>query len=86
MRILKNYSRNFLIAASVYRKMVKNEELDFSLKSLKDQYDFETFGKADIDLYSNGYNRGKWILDVTLKQMHEDFINGIFTKRELKEK
>lgn len=85
MKINKKYSRNFLIAASAYRKC-SNKELDFSEKALKEQYEYETYGGVKPNTSINGFTYGKFALDVTISEMKNDYLNGMFTKAELLDK
>lgn len=75
-------SKNFLYAASAYRRMIKDSPFDFSLDSLKEQYNFETHG-IPVKNKNNGYAVGKKFLDVTLSAMIEDYKEGLFDKKEL---
>lgn len=80
----RRLSRGFLIAASAYRRQVRERSgLDFSRAALLDQYAHETHGAPKPDERVNGYTLGKWTLDVTLDAMFEDFMLGLFTKHEL---
>lgn len=80
----KKFSKKFLLAASAYRRQVKERaNLDFSIKALEAQYEHETYGKPCPDPKVNGYTLGKWTMDVTIASMKEDYQNGLFSKYEL---
>jgi hypothetical protein len=83
MKVNKQYSRNFLIAASAYRRQVRERAVSFSAQMLAQQYAHETFGAPKPDASTNGYTLGKWTLDVVIKAMKDDFNTGLFTKFEL---
>ena len=76
-------SRKFLIAASAYRRMAADWNVDFSLSALKEQYAHETYGDPAPDESKNGYTLGKKWLGVQLAAMKEDYREGLFTKVEL---
>lgn len=78
-------SRKFIIAASAYRRMAKDWNVDFSLQSLIDQYNHETYGGPRPDESKNGYTLGKKWLGVNLAAMKEDHQSGLFSKYELKQ-
>jgi len=80
-------SKNFLIAASAYRRSVREHHgfthFDFSIDALKSQYDRETFGGSKPDPKINGYTYGKSIFDITMAAVEEDLATGLFCKYEL---
>lgn len=79
-------SKNYLIAASAYKRMVEQKDkFDFSIEALISQYEHETYGKPKPDASKNGYTQGKFILDITLAAIREEYSKGMFTKRELKQ-
>lgn len=84
MKVLRGYSRRFLIAASAYRKMARDRDgVSFSPEMLDEQYRYESTGAGNPDPRVNGYTCGKWVLDATLKQMRQDHYEGLMTKHEL---
>lgn len=78
-------SRKYLISAFAYRKFAKNHcsNLDFTLKSLIEQYEYETYGGTKPNIYTNGFTYGKSLVDITLAAMEKDYKIGLFTKYEL---
>lgn len=82
MKINKTYSRSFLIAASAYRRQVRERDVDFSAERLEEQYQHETHGAPCPDPKTNGYTLGKWTLDVTIAAMREDYHSGLVAKTE----
>lgn len=70
------------MAASAYRKC-SDKRLDFSEKSLFEQYSYETYGKIKPNINKNGYTYGKFSLDITLKDIKREYYSGLFTKNEL---
>ena len=86
MKLNRRFSKAFLLAASAYRRQVKERtDLDFSKEALAQQYLYETFGRGNPNPKYNGYTLGKWILDVTISSMYEDHQAGLVTKAELYE-
>ena len=83
MKINRQFSRGFLIAASAYRRHARGSRMDFSAEALRAQYEHETRGAPKPDASANGYTFGKLSLDVTLAAMREDHASGLFTKQEL---
>jgi hypothetical protein len=91
MKIVKykkiGISKPFLFAASAYRWAAngKKSSLDFSINSMLDQFNHETFGTEKPDIKTNGYTYGKSVLDITVSAMFEDYSQGLFCKYELME-
>ena len=85
MKVNRQYSRNFLISASAYRRNARGFDGDFSASALREQYEHETHGKPISNPKTNGFAVGKWSLGVTLAAMREDLRGGMFCKAELLE-
>lgn len=81
MKVNRNYKRGFLIAASAYRRHAKDFDGDFSAAALRQQYEHETFGNPVAS--DNGYAVGKWMFNVTIAAMKDDYEHGLFAKCEL---
>lgn len=82
MKINKDYSRGFLMAASAYRRN-SDSRLDFSKEALVAQYRHETYGQEKPDPSRNGFTYGKMALGITLTAMQQEYANGMFQKKEL---
>ena len=81
--------------AEIYRHFATSETknkdlLDFSDKAKQEMFDFETYGKGNIDFQEifynkkiNGYAYGKKMMDITISMWREDIPQGLLYKSEL---
>jgi len=84
----------YIPSASAYKMLAQKSgisSLDFSIESLLQQYEYETFGKRFFhskygeyhpDSKVNGYTYGKHLYDITLATISEDILAGNFCKVE----
>jgi hypothetical protein len=79
----RNISRKYLRMASVYRRAAGGKlcGYDFSLDSLVECYNNETFG-TKVSSKRNGYIFGKWNKDIAITTWREDILKGDSCKVE----
>jgi hypothetical protein len=83
----KRISNKYLKMSKIYSIFSSEwkDDLDFSEKSLKEMYDYESRGVPVENTKDNGFYVGKQYMDVHITMWRKDLREGLITRKELYE-